>query len=187
MFILVMLCHHTLLEMSNLLLQNKPKFCLKVCSNVMKFTSHAMSFLVMELVSSSSEMLMDLRELTLIQLQMNNSSLATKKERFGTLSSEPSQQVMKNAEQILAVSIFVPSKKFTTFSDSKMMKLTKCSGLIACLNSEKELLVFLSIMLRLKSGDKLILRVLLYSQCGYIKIKNLRSSISKLLAKMKIF
>jgi len=82
----------------------------------------------MELENSFTEMLMELLESILTQLMERNSLLATKKARIGTKSLEPSLQATKNAEQTPAVSIFVPSKKFTLYLALKRLRYQSCCG-----------------------------------------------------------
>lgn len=82
----------------------------------------------MEQVNYFTESLMDLNGLSQILSQMKYLSLATKNKKFGILNSDLFPLVMKNAELILLVSTFVPLRKFMIFLESKIMKLTQCSG-----------------------------------------------------------
>jgi len=139
----------------------------------------------MVLVSFSIDKLMALKALTLTLSPTSLSSLATRKEKFGIPSLVQFPPLTRSAERTLVGSIYVPLRRSMISSDLLMRRSTRCFGSTSWANSEKELLAFLFTTLRPRSGDKLILKELLSSQCGFIKIKSLKLSTLKLLVMMK--
>lgn len=82
--------------------------------------------------------------------------------------------VMKNAELILAVSIYAHLKKLTHFSDSIVITKKKSRlffGLMWWINLEKVSLVSNFSMLKIKNGVKLTLGVPMFSHNIFISIK----------------
>jgi len=94
----------------------------------MRFMLPSTNYLAMELESSSTSLLKDLSQPSLILLMVNNTKAAMRKEKPGTPSLERSQQVTRNAELIPPATIFAHSLRSTNCSASKILKLIYFCG-----------------------------------------------------------
>ena len=176
----------TLLVRPNLRLKNKARCSLKTRSSAMSCTSPATNSSVMVLENSSTEMKMAQYQLLLTQLLEKNTKAATRKVKPGMENSAPFQLATKNAELIHADISYANSQKSTLFLGLKRKTLHLSFGSTSWTRCAKAYVVSISSTLRIKSGAKLTLRVLLFLPCIFTRTRRATYSASNSVARTKM-